>query len=132
MQLCVTAIVIFPSLSLIKRITKKTKRDLYVCIPTVHIGTYAQELQKYSRITRSQKSLLERAFNKSIYLSKSKLRELAQQSGLSERKVNSWLLRRREKLKFERRQKGPSSSKVRIHIHIKLKPLMNTYICTCT
>ena len=84
---------------------------LHAAIITVHTGTYAQELKKFSRISSSQKLLLEKAFSKSYYLSKSMLKFLAQESGLSERKINIWLRNKRLKLKFGCWQKFPSSSK---------------------
>ena len=102
--------------------------NLHVCIVTIHTGTYAQELNKYSRISNSQKSLLEKAFNKSYYLSKSMLKLLAQQSGLSEQKIKTWFHNKRQILKCGRRQKLPSISKyASVHAYNQI-PLMQIYL----
>ena len=54
---------------------------------------------------------METAFNKSHYFSKSMLKQLAEQSGRSERKIDFWFRNKRQALKFGRKQEGPSSSK---------------------
>ena len=67
-------------------------------IPGLNIPTTGNPTP-YSKRGRHQ--VLEAAFAKNCYLNKSKLMQVAQQTGLTERTIRGWFAKRRIKLKRE-------------------------------
>ena len=78
----------------------------------VYAGRKAQELSKYSRLNPCQRSVLEAAFIKSIYINQTTRKQLAQKTDLSEQTVNQWFRHERYRTRHGRKEKAINTSEL--------------------
>ena len=74
----------------------------------VHAGITPTEVSSFSRIDTHQKSVLETAFSQKLYLNKTTVEQLVQETGLSKGKVINWFSYKR-KILWRQKRKGALS-----------------------
>ena len=75
-----------------------------MCNIAVYAGSSKQGLNKYPTLNTYQKSVLEAAFAENYYLNRTKLKQLAEQTDLAERKILRWFARQRTNLRHGRKE----------------------------
>lgn len=105
------------------KVFDKIHNEYYHMLPlwTIAVRAYkiAQAIKKYQTLTTDQVLLLETSFNTTYYPNKTTLKQLVEQTGLTERKISNWFVQKR-------RQTRASGTKTTISIGEE------TYVYTCT
>ena len=81
---------------------------LYTC--TLYIERTTGVERKITKLNQYQKSVLETAFAIYPYANKTTLKELALQTGISEKQVNVWFKNKRSLTKLRKSEGAPSFS----------------------
>ena len=85
--------------------------NLHMCNIAVHAGRKDQELSNLPKLGPIQKALLEAAFLKGSYLNQTTLKQLAQQTDISEEKILLWFSWKITKIRNERKGETLPTSK---------------------
>ena len=76
-----------------------TKHIIHIYITAVHIGKTTGKLRKNPGLEACHKRLLERAFALNFHPNKSTIKQLGQQTGLSDERIRYWFTKARYNMK---------------------------------